>query len=223
DPAERQDIVAGHDAVIVVAGPSATVVEVSIRYAAEMDAAGTPAVVLFPRNYSGTAHYASARATAPVRILPAPELGGGMNAGTPALALLALTAPLTEAERFPDRNRPDQNQPRTLHGPDRTALVAEFHDQGWTDGLPVELPTVTAVERMLSGTSLNADLLVTGTFRPEARPVTVRDVAVNAVMAGALPEHLPAILAGAALMGRQVVDSMTRSVNSFAFAQYIGG
>ena len=48
-------------------------------------------------------------------------------------------------------------------------------------------------------------------------------VAINAVMAGARPDYLPVILAGASVFGDVQFESMTRSVNSFAFAQLVSG
>ncbi|MGH2520488.1 MAG: UGSC family (seleno)protein, partial [Chloroflexota bacterium] len=73
-----------------------------------------------------------------------------------------------------------------------------FLDQHWTDHLPIVLPTEERVAAMLAGTS-HAPTEVVGHLRPtshrEAWEFTVEKVAVNAVLAGAGPEHLPAILA----------------------------
>lgn len=75
---------------------------------------------------------------------------------------------------------------------DEDALQDVFLANGWTDLLPVTIPTEARVAEMLRGSSHPAEEVVgpaTG---------TVRDVAINAVMAGAAPEYLPAILALAA-------------------------
>jgi hypothetical protein len=48
---------------------------------------------------------------------------------------------------------------------------------------------------MLKGTSYAADEIVARAFMPESLIATVRQVAVNAIMAGCLPEHLPVLLA----------------------------
>ncbi len=71
-------------------------------------------------------------------------------------------------------------------------LQDRFLRNGWTDRLPVVIPTDERVEDMLRGTRHSGDEVV------GARAFTVRDVAVNAVMAGATPEYLPAVLALAA-------------------------
>jgi hypothetical protein len=73
-----------------------------------------------------------------------------------------------------------------------------FLDEGWTDTLPIVLPTEERVEEMLRGSSRRADEVV-GVLRPtehrEYWQFTVEQVAINAVMAGARPEYLPVILA----------------------------
>lgn len=86
----------------------------------------------------------------------------------------------------------------------------------YTDGFPIIVPTEEKVAWMLTGTSRKpdeiltrqADLTTVGVawetlepkgelirFQPLQRTATVEQVAVNAVMAGCRPEHLPIILA----------------------------
>ncbi|MDQ3385461.1 MAG: thioredoxin [Actinomycetota bacterium] len=67
-------------------------------------------------------------------------------------------------------------------------------DRGWTDGLPVVPPTPERVLRMLSGTTRPPDEVV-ATVPPDLVACTVEKVAVNAVLAGCRPEHLPVVLA----------------------------
>ena len=69
-----------------------------------------------------------------------------------------------------------------------------MHDRGWTDGLPVVPPTEQRVLRMLTGTTRDPAEVV-AVVPPDLAPCTVEKVAVNAVMAGCLPEHLPVVLA----------------------------
>ena len=66
--------------------------------------------------------------------------------------------------------------------------------RGWTDGLPVVPPTPERVERMLTGTTRDPDEVVC-VLAPDLVPCTVEKVAINAVMAGCLPEFLPVVLA----------------------------
>ena len=72
--------------------------------------------------------------------------------------------------------------------------VEAMHDRGWTDGLPVVPPTEDRVLRMLTGTSRDPGEVV-AVVPPDLVACTVEKVAVNAVMAGCLPEHLPVVLA----------------------------
>ncbi|TMA36253.1 MAG: thioredoxin family protein [Deltaproteobacteria bacterium] len=66
--------------------------------------------------------------------------------------------------------------------------------RGWTDGLPVVAPTERRVLAMLAGTARAPDELV-AVVAPDLAPATVEKVAINAVMAGCLPEYLPVVLA----------------------------
>lgn len=70
-------------------------------------------------------------------------------------------------------------------------------DRGWSDGLPVVPPTPARVMRMLEGTSRDPDEVV-AVVPPDLVECTVEKVAVNAVMAGCAPEHLPVVLAAVA-------------------------
>jgi hypothetical protein len=66
-------------------------------------------------------------------------------------------------------------------------------ERGWGDGLPLVPPTEDRVERMLDANpSLDPDDLVS-IVPPRNGRATVRQLAVNAVMAGCRPEHLPVI------------------------------
>ena len=69
-----------------------------------------------------------------------------------------------------------------------------MYDRGWTDGLPVVAPTEQRVLRMLQGTTRRPDELV-AVVPPDLVECTVEKVAVNAVLAGCLPEYLPVVLA----------------------------
>ncbi len=66
--------------------------------------------------------------------------------------------------------------------------------RGWSDGLPCVPPTEERVLRMLAGTRRAPDEVV-AVVPPDLVECTVEKVAVNAVLAGCLPEHLPVVLA----------------------------
>ena len=70
-----------------------------------------------------------------------------------------------------------------------------FYRRGWSDGLPIIPPTEEKVAEMLKGTDLPPDYVV-ATCPPRQGKATVEKIAVNAVMAGALPTYMPILIAG---------------------------
>lgn len=74
-------------------------------------------------------------------------------------------------------------------------------EQGWGDGLPLIPATPERVAAMLAATRRPPGDLV-AVLPPRLGCATVELVAVNAVLAGALPEHLPVILAGVEAVGQ---------------------
>jgi hypothetical protein len=77
---------------------------------------------------------------------------------------------------------------------DEARALEEFHDRGWTDGLPIIIPTSERVEEMLVPGGADADLVL-GAIGPGNGEATVEKVAINAVMAGCRPEYFPVVLA----------------------------
>ena len=69
-----------------------------------------------------------------------------------------------------------------------------FLDQGWGDGFPLWAPTREQVDEMLRGTRRAPDEVV-AVLDPGKGRATVEKIAINAVMAGCEPEHLPVVLA----------------------------
>jgi hypothetical protein len=107
-----------------------------------------------------------------------------------------LTKPFTEKEK--DLSYQTVEYPRMVPGDTEDNLRELFQKNAWTDGLPIILPTEERVAAMLKGTSHAPDEVVGEMAVTDSIPgqsYTVEKVAVNAVMAGAKPEHLPTILA----------------------------
>jgi hypothetical protein len=133
----------------------------------------------------------------------------------------ALTKPLTEEEKSPKALR-GAPRPRLLKPDTEENLHRLFLENDWTDGMPIVLPTEERVAHMLTGTSADPNQVVgqmTITTLQEKLEYTVEKVAVNAVMAGAGPEHLPVILALAASQE----GSMPSSTTSFARMAFVNG
>jgi hypothetical protein len=74
-----------------------------------------------------------------------------------------------------------------------------YLERGWTDGLPIAPPTPERVEAMLAATTLEAQYVV-AEVPPNWGAATVEKLAINAVMAGCLPEYLPVLIAAVAAM-----------------------
>lgn len=91
-------------------------------------------------------------------------------------------------------------------------LQCLFYEKGWTDGLPIILPTEERVEKMLAGTGAPPDEVVGEVFQMDTHELvkyTVKNIAVIAVMAGARPEHFPVILAIASTRQTALMPSTT--------------
>jgi hypothetical protein len=133
----------------------------------------------------------------------------------------ALTTPLTDEEKNPKAAR-GEPRPRLLKPDTEENLHRLFLENGWTDGAPIVLPTEERVAHMLTGTAADPAQVVgqmTITIHQEKLEYTVEKVAINAVMAGAGPEHLPVILALAA----SEEPSMPSSTTSFGKMAFVNG
>jgi hypothetical protein len=75
-----------------------------------------------------------------------------------------------------------------------SSMEKYFLQHGWGDGLPLIPPTREAVEEMLEGTELSPDYSV-GLVEPGGGEATIEKIAINAVMAGCLPQDLPVVIA----------------------------
>jgi hypothetical protein len=79
-----------------------------------------------------------------------------------------------------------------VDGPDEALEL--FWSRGWTDGLPIVPPTPERVKQFLDYAGVSAETLV-GTMPERNRAFTAEHVAINAVMAGCLPEYFAVVLA----------------------------
>ncbi|MBI2906682.1 MAG: hypothetical protein HYX92_03380 [Chloroflexi bacterium] len=84
-------------------------------------------------------------------------------------------------------------------------LNDDFLDRGWGDGFPLVPPTPEAVEAMVNGTSRARDEVVV-IMEPGRGIATVEKIAINCVMAGCRPEHLPVVIAAVEAMSEPEFD-----------------
>lgn len=134
------------------------------------------------------------------------EIEAGIDADLDDI-IQGLTKPLTPEEESPKVKV--EVQPRVVFKGNLEEVNRFFYQRGWTDGLPIIPPTEEVVTEMLTGTDLPANHVVTKII-PRLGKATVEKIAINAVMAGALPTYMPVLIAGVqALMDPQVVFEMT--------------
>jgi hypothetical protein len=77
---------------------------------------------------------------------------------------------------------------------DYDALLEDYYERGWTDGLPVVPPSPEKVEHFLAVAGLGPDDVL-GTVPTREVIVTAEHAAINAVMAGCRPEYFPVVVA----------------------------
>ena len=166
-----------------------------------------PAVAIISDGFLEDAHSAaSSRAMPGVRYIPTtvpPEstLRDVIEAGVLTAVdsiVKAATAPLTTSERSPRQKQPEKITRIVFKG-DLDEVNRFYYGRGWTDGFPIIPPTEEKVAEMLMGTDLPPDTLL-GKLIPRQGKTTIEKIAVNAVMAGALPTYMPVLIAATKLL-----------------------
>ena len=166
-----------------------------------------PTVTLTNKGFANDAESASRGKGMPVlRYIPTSvpceaSIMGDIEAGVDGAfeaMVAALIKPLTAEERSP--------KPKEIEKPARIIFKGSleevnrfFYQRGWTDGLPIIPPTEEAVAAMLTGTDLPPDHLL-GKLESRLGKATIEKIAINAVMAGALPTYMPVLIAGTKLL-----------------------
>jgi len=134
----------------------------------------------------------------------------------------ALTGSLTDEEKSPRMNT--EKAPKIAFTGNLTEVNQFFYRKGWGDGLPIIPPSEQAVAEMMEGTDLPADHVVAKII-PRLGKATVEKIAVNAVMAGALPTHMPLLIAAVQAVSdpRTRFDTFEVSTGSWAPFLIING
>jgi hypothetical protein len=188
----------------------------SISFTVKMEKLGKPGVAVFGEHLMYNAKTASYHLGMPsVRMAPLPSMEFYPNRSSAesmmpcAEAVLddivdALTHPIQPSEKEAGL-KPKKAAPETVRitADGLESAYEKFYqlymDNGWGDGLPLVPPTPFNVEQMLTATGLAPDRVLGAIKAPDGSSdlanVTVKKVAVNAVMAGARPEYFPVIIA----------------------------
>lgn len=170
-----------------------------LRASAVVEKAGIPTVSLICEGFVG-----QAKAIAPglgIAGLPVAEIPGhvdgqsldelraNLRARTTDAVIGKLTTALTAAE--------------TVEGPSGDSIVMRggfdeinefFYERQWSDGLPIVPPTPQSVAAFLEFTDDDPDWVI-GVLKPSGSQATVRNVAINGVMANCRPEYMPVLIA----------------------------
>lgn len=113
----------------------------------------------------------------------------------------------------------------TVKVSDDPVLVLErIQKEGWGDGLPVIPPTRDRLDAMLAAVDLPSDEVL-GIVPPARAEATVDGVAINAILAGCAPEHLPVVIAATRAMcdERFNLYGMQATTNPVAVAGFVNG
>jgi hypothetical protein len=129
----------------------------------------------------------------------------------------ALTRP---AERQPAVAAPsadgllDVTPWRTADGDDTDDVHAAFHALGLGDGLPVVPPTRRRYETMLAFAPWDPATPLVRDLAPSGATLTVRELAIAAVMAGCRPEHMPLLVGAVQAMARPAFNLLQGLITS---------
>ena len=239
DPKLFAEMKANANAVIMAIGHCSTCTPATVGHCMTFEKMGLPSAPIVTIAFKDLAKTNAAKRGMPLeRICFTPHPVWGKNevemqayiqgndpvSGKPFMkeVIDALTVPLTADEAKTGSITPPVGAP--TFGPDTAQNLQQYYlDNGMTDGLPIIIPTDELVEAMLKGTSHKSDEVV-GKMTPAqgafpAWSFTVRQVAVNAVMAGATPDYFPTILA----IASTGISALFSSTNSLVSAAVING
>jgi hypothetical protein len=171
----------------------------------ELERRGIPTVFFTAKTFVHDAQRSAASfglGGLPIAVLPLPVTNQrpedihAMVDGAIEQVIAGLTRPLEPVVESHDL--PVADERLTYGGEDLLAawdaMQADFLTRGWSDGFPLVAPTRRAVDAMLAGTRRAPDEVI-ATLEPGFGLATVLKLAVNAVMAGARPEHFPFLIA----------------------------
>ena len=82
---------------------------------------------------------------------------------------------------------------KRIEAGDAFEAMEAFFERGWTDGMPIVPPTPARVADMLDAAGLAPDAVIGTVPTRENMVITAEKLAINAVMAGSLPEYMPLI------------------------------
>lgn len=136
-------------------------------------------------------------AVLPMAAVPLPKEIKELNLGRKVADDIVASLAQSQPSRPETKQAVQENLPifdGTSHSEALEFMERYFLKNRWSDGLPLVPPTRDAVDKMLEGTELVPSHVV-GVVEPSGADATVEKIAINAVMAGCLPQYMPVILA----------------------------
>ncbi|MFQ5872982.1 MAG: hypothetical protein ACE5JL_04180 [Dehalococcoidia bacterium] len=144
------------------------------------------------------------------------------NFGVPSLTMATMPLPFTNQN--PERVKAMVDPLLTFEGDDQLdaleTMNRQFLEWKWSDGLPLVPPTPDRVEGMLGGTG-KAPQDVIATLEPGFGIATVEKIAVNAVMAGCRPEHMPVIVTAVQCISEPIINLRNKAMSTGPHAPLI--
>ena len=197
-----KEIVEYSDGVIIMLGLTGTSSARVALDAVAIERLGKPVAYAVTRPFTTNARFVAAReglpdislVVVPLEALPHPGEIEKLHIPDKFAddVIIALTqTPLTKTEK-PARETIIFNG--TTYAQAMNNMEKYFLKHSWSDGLPLVPPTREAVNEMLEGTDLPGDHLV-GLVEPGGGEATIEKIAINAVMAGCLPQYMPLVIA----------------------------
>ena len=226
DPELWKEMKQGADGYLYIGAASSSTTSYVFKWSTHLEQTGIPGGAAYFDQLESVRETTQAREGAQIRGVafsyPVDAMDRTRYANAIEQTIATLTAALTATERATGTITPPPHAEIAARG-SLAEIQRVFYEKGFTDGLPIIPPTREAVTAMLKGTRHSPDEVVAKAFMPEGLGVTVRQVAINAVMAGCLPEQMPVLLATIEAYQKYNLNSMLRSTNSFAFMQVVNG
>jgi hypothetical protein len=204
DLKDFKEIADHSDGVIVLMGLSGGSTPRAALNASKIEKLGKPAVVVVGNCFQSSARFFArteglpdlALATLPMDYVPVQEEIEKLKIGD-KLANEIIEG-LTRWSPRPPEMKEVAEETLVFSGKDYVEAQGNMENyylqHGWSDGLPLVPPTEEAVNKMLEGTDLPRDHVV-ALVEPIRGKATVEKIAINAVMAGCLPQYMPLIIA----------------------------
>ncbi len=201
--ARLKEIAEYSDGIIVLLGFTGTSSARTAREAVDLEKLGKPVAFMVTRPFQANARFIARReglsdisvAAVPVDSLPLIEEISQWELGEKAADEVIRSLTLWRPQPEPDSEVDERSF--TFSGEDyetaREDMERYFLQHGWSDGLPLVPPTRDAVNRLMEGVDFPSDHVV-GVVEPGGVKATVRDIAINAAMAGCIPQYMPVLI-----------------------------